>query len=431
MLNKIDERIKSIDELSLREKFKNIIAFHKVSAKTGAGIADLIESIKSNITKLPHIGDKLPEIWLDIRKELEKLNKDYINYEEYENICQKHKQDKQKAKSLSEYYHDLGVFLNFQDNHILKEVVFLNPEWATNAVYKVLDTKEIQSNNGKFDIEQLKNIWKDYPETQHKNFLELMKKFELCFQIQDKNTYIIPELLSPHKPNFDWDYENNLIFEYNYEFMPAGILSRFTVRKNHLLKDDIYWKYGLIMEWENTKALVISEPLNRKIKINIKGNDKKTFLGIIREDIEYIHKTFNNLVVKEMIPCNCGECKNNNNPTFFEYNELKQYQNENEKYIKCSKIKLKNVDVNDLLTGIDNNTGLSSISKIKEFLIDKFSDESDFDDLCRELGIKSSIYTGNFKIKITNLIQDMESNDPDYIQKLKNTIKKLKPKFDI
>ena len=34
-------------------------------------------------------------------------------------------------------------------------------------------------------------------------------------------------------------------------------------------------------------------------------------------------------------------------------------------------------------------------------------------------------------IKITNLIQDMESNDPDYIQKLKNTIKKLKPKFDI
>ena len=227
VLNKTDERIKTIDEKSIQEKFPNIIGFFRVSAKTGSGIDELSQIIRNNIENLPHVGNKLPKTWIDIRKELEDLNKNYINYIEYEDICKEYDLNEEKSMFLSRYYHDLGVFLNFSDNPILKEIIFLKPEWATDAVYKVLDTKEILLKKGKFNLTDIELIWKGYPKTQHKNLLELMKKFELCFKIPEIEEYIIPELLSQERTDFNWEYEDNLQFEYQYDFMPAGIMPRF------------------------------------------------------------------------------------------------------------------------------------------------------------------------------------------------------------
>ncbi|MCK4819733.1 GTP-binding protein, partial [bacterium] len=241
VLNKIDERIKAIDEQSLQSKFSNIKLFEKVSALKGTGIEVLVENIKKQVDQLPHIGDVLPTAWVDIRKRLEGLNKNYISFDEYKEICSEFKLDKERAEFLSQYYHDLGVFLHFLDNPILREIIFLKPDWATNALYKVVDTKEIQKSFGKFKFEQLKGIWRDYPEDKFAHLLELMKKFELCFEIPKTQTYIVPELLKPGKPEFEWDYADNLRFEYRYEFMPAGIITRFIARTNDICKEEIYW----------------------------------------------------------------------------------------------------------------------------------------------------------------------------------------------
>ncbi|CAN2041548.1 hypothetical protein GMMP15_530006 [Candidatus Magnetomoraceae bacterium gMMP-15] len=87
VLNKVDERIKMLDENSLQRSFKNIVTFHKVSATEKIGINGLIENIKNEITKLSHVGDKLPKVWANIKKELENLDKNHISYSEYKNIC--------------------------------------------------------------------------------------------------------------------------------------------------------------------------------------------------------------------------------------------------------------------------------------------------------------------------------------------------------
>jgi internalin A len=113
--------------------------------------------------------------------------------------------------------------------------VFLRPEWATNAVYRLVDTKEIVKACGRFDFCQLRGIWTDYPEDKHLYLIALMRKFELCFQIEDGTAYIIPELLTPSAPDFGWDYQGNLGFEYRYEFMPSGIMTRFIVINHHLI----------------------------------------------------------------------------------------------------------------------------------------------------------------------------------------------------
>jgi len=158
----------------------------------------------------------------------------------------------------------------------------------------------------------------------------------------------VPELLRPEKPAFVWNYQNNLRFEYQYEFMPAGVITRFIVRTRDLNKEGIYWQYGVVLERENTEALVISEPLNRKIRIWVRGADRKELLAIIRREIDHIHGTLNDPNIKEMLPCICGTCKQNSQPNFYEFDILKGRLKNNVREIYCDTGQ-QNVSIDELL----------------------------------------------------------------------------------
>ncbi|MBN2442364.1 MAG: leucine-rich repeat domain-containing protein, partial [Spirochaetales bacterium] len=317
VLNKIDERIKNIDEQSLKEKYPNIICFERVSAWTGDGIQELTRKIKTVLTKLRHIGDTLPKAWVTMKRFFEEVRKthNFMNYREYLYLClKKLNLDTEQAGFIGNYLHDLGFFLHFRDNAILKDIVFLKPEWATNAVYRILDTKEVLLNKGIFYFKDLEIYWPEYPPEKYIHLVELMKKFELCFKIPGKEAYIVPELLPIKRPAIKWKYEKCLCCEYHYEFMPSGIITRFIVRTQDLNKKRIYWKNGAILVYANTLAMIVSEAINKKIILWIQGDEKKELLAIIRREIGHIHATLNNPKVKIMVPCICPDCYQQKEP---------------------------------------------------------------------------------------------------------------------
>ncbi len=237
--NKIDERVKNIDEAQIKNQFNNIVGFHKVSALNNTNIESLIQEIHEALLSLDHVGDTLPKVWVDIRTELEGRNEEFISLNEYFSICKKYKLNEKQALFLSQYYHDIGVFLHFQDNSILKNIVFLKPEWATNAVYKLIDTKHVISNYGRFSFDDLSVFWHDYPYEYHIHLVELMKRFELCFSITDTKEYIIPELLNNTSIEYKLPFVDILSVKYHYKFMPNGIITRLIVRLNDLIKGDL------------------------------------------------------------------------------------------------------------------------------------------------------------------------------------------------
>lgn len=335
VLNKIDERIANIDEKSLKAKFKNIVAFHQVSAVTGQNIKQLTSKIGTEIDSLPLIGDKLPKVWLEIRTKLESLESNYISAEEYLTICNQHGLSNKRALFLSQYFHDLGVFLHFQDDNLLRNLVFLKPEWATNAVYKILDSKDVITRDGEFDSDLLDSILDDFERDKRSYIVTLMKKFELCFEVE-KNIFLIPELLKPEKLEFDWNYNDNLRFEYHYDFMPAGIMARFIVRARNLVYDRMFWKNGVLIQRENTRALVTTDQYSRKLFIWIYGNNSSFLLEIIRKELNDIHQSLNYPDVPEKIPCNCPQCVNSKTPHLFNYSFVKRIAIENTfKTIPC------------------------------------------------------------------------------------------------
>lgn len=353
--NKADERTKMLDEHFIQENFPNVIAFHQVSAMNGTGMKELRTRIATEIASLDHVGNVLPKVWVEIRDHLENLAQNCIEYREYKEICALYYLDDDKAKFLSQYYHDVGVFLHFQDNPILKDILFLKPEWATNAVYRIIDEEVVIKSFGRFDFDQLKTIWSEYPEENHLHLVELMKKFELCFEVPNTQEYIIPELLKPSSPSFYWSYDKNLRFEYHYEFMPSGILTRLIVISHHLIHEGVYWKNGVVFERENTKALVTSDPFNRKLQLWIDGIHRKELLSILREKIDYIHTTLNHPATKQMVRCICTECINHDTPFFYSYATVKNFVGKDKKTIQCS-VSAENVSIELLLGGIEGRT---------------------------------------------------------------------------
>lgn len=347
VLNKIDERVKEIDEKSLKEKFTNIAAFKKVSAKDGTNLNDLISEIKKEVVTLPHIGDKLPKVWSEIREELENLEDDYILYEQYIEICHRFGLNKNESKILSQYYHDLGVFLHFTDSQVLRSIVFLKPEWATNCVYKILDLHQVVTNYGEFDSDLLDKELLDYSATQIAYIIELMKKFELCFELSN-GKYIVPELLRPSSPIVDWDMKGSISLIYQYDFMPAGILPRLIVRLKDLIYDQNYWKSGVYIFKDDALGVVISNPFSRYIKIEVSGNSNAILLGIIKRELDYINSTLNYPHHEIKIQCNCQICYNSDEPFMFNYEYLERAKKAKVDTVQCN-LSIENINLEKLI----------------------------------------------------------------------------------
>ncbi|MDW9379959.1 COR domain-containing protein [Chryseobacterium sp. JV558] len=374
ILSKIDERKKSLPESIYKERFDNILEFVDVSCAPGyEGTIDKLKiSINNAIKLLPQTKLKLSNRWIEVRNELEYLSqhKDFISYDDYLQICDKHKLDKKRADFLSQYLNDLGAIIHHQHDLLLKETVFINTDWCVDGMYQILDSVEISDNYGKFTQSDLEIIWSEKRFSNKKaELLKLMHQYHLCFELKDNSGFISPDLLPSDKPdNFIWDYTSNLQFEYSYDFMPAGLLGRFIVKSHSFIKDALYWKHGVVLNYENTDALVEEDYIKGKIKISLNGKNKKGLLSAIRMYVEEVHLDFDKagkLLYKQMVPCNCIDCQKSMTPHFFNFEVLRKFEEKGKINVLCDK-SAEDVIIKSLIDDIELNSFLEKIKTNKD-----------------------------------------------------------------
>ena len=362
--NEKQNRQRQINNRALRGEFTNLKEIIATDLSTNQGLEDIIRQIKHHIRSLPHIGETLPKNWVKVRQALENDDRDYMSLQEYLDICEANGFTEPEYKlQLSGYLHDLGICLHFRDkvDSLLYKIIILNPEWATEGVYRLLDNPKVINNQGCFNNEDLKNIWsEDKYALMRGELLELMKNFQLCYEITErKGTFIAPQLLSHNQPEYDWDQSQNLILRYKYpDFMPKGIISRFIVRIHQYIEEQKYvWKSGVILNKDKTKAEVIEDYNKREIKIRIAGRSKRELLNIVSYELDKIHQSYNRLNYQKLIPCNCEDCQDNQSPYSFSYETLLNCLEARQQEIQCLK-SFQNVNI---LSLIDNVLDLESL----------------------------------------------------------------------
>lgn len=366
--NEVDGSDTRLDLRGLQQHFSNILYVRDadLSITTDGRLEKLIRDIKIEIQRLGHIGSPLPKQWASVRKELEKRAKQapYIYDVEFSQICRRNKiTEKEAMRRLGSFLHDLGVFLHFQDDPVLKRIVILQNSWATKGVYKILDNKAIRDvQKGHFSYLDAQAIWEGTPfEDMHDELLQLMAKFELCYKVENGKKsvqYVSPQLLPVEKPDYQWDIHQNLVIYYDYAFMPKGLLSRLVVRLHDYIKDvDKYaWRAGCVFVYEDTEGQVLETYGDKKLEIRIKGSHCAGLATIIMKEIDELNGSFERIHVDKLIQCTCEECKTSKAPYFFNYETLKRRKARGKKrYIECLKSE-EDVPVNQLLDGIFEHT---------------------------------------------------------------------------
>ncbi|MBD0325216.1 MAG: GTP-binding protein [Pyrinomonadaceae bacterium] len=305
--NKTDQHPLDIDRTGLRKKYPNIVDIIETSAASGKGIKDLCATISAQVNTLPHVRDLLPEKWFIVKTQLETLGRDknYINQDEYLSLCVENDvTDDPSQHTLIGFLHDLGVILHFQDDPRLEALGILNPQWVTNGVYKILNAHQLFQNKGVLTLPMLNDILNlpAYPRDKRLFIVDMMRRFELCYDIEPNEKFLVPDLLPKDEP-FTGEWTNSLAFQYHYTVLPTSIISRFIVRMNPLIHKTV-WRSGVVLKSGGNTALVKADTEERKIYIWVGGDEptRRDFLSAIRTQFDAIHKTIAKIETREKVP---------------------------------------------------------------------------------------------------------------------------------
>jgi len=310
VLNKMDEHPSyDVNRLFLTDKYKSIKGFSPLSCLDNTGIEAFSNALRRVLLQSEILKMNWPKSWFDVKAYLEKMKDDFISYDEYRSICTKLGiQEVDSQETLLELLNDLGVVLHFKDLDLLDTHV-LEPKWVTEAVYRIINSKELAESKGMLYLNSLSHILKpnsaadrSYPQDRFPYIINLMKKFELCYEI-DSLSVLVPQLLDIQKPAIDFDYDASLKFFIEYDFLPKSVMPRFIVNMRNDIKGELRWRTGVVLEDPVFKcaAVVEADERDKRIYVNVLGQRKRDYFAVIRHALFSINSSFEKIQAIEKV----------------------------------------------------------------------------------------------------------------------------------
>lgn len=296
-----------------------------VSAMTYKGMDELIRHIHDVAVKQPYAQGPPPEHWLlleqrflDHRRRLQSDNVvPMLSWEDasgVSKISQFPSNDKgAELTKAVDYMHETGTIFRHvytdDETGLSKRTIILDPQWAARVFSTVITTKHGYLRTGVLEEQKLYDqLWREYPKATHNVLMELFQQFDLCYRIlddkgQQTGEVMIPATLPTTKPS---DVQSLLPgketsvyqFErrYAFEFMPAGLFSRYLVRVMNEADPLRYWRYGCLVQEKGTQtfALIEFKPQSNLLSIVVRsGSDASQLFCKLTELFEFIlHHSF-------------------------------------------------------------------------------------------------------------------------------------------
>jgi internalin A len=128
----------------------------------------------------------------------------------------------------------------------------------------------------------------EYPRGKRLFIVDMMKKFELCYDIEPDKTFLVPDLLPKDEPHLT--FNGIPAFEFAYPVLPSSVITRFIVRMNQKIDDDLVWRTGVMLKIGENKALVKADIEDKKITIAIDGleHTRRDALSAIRFQLDFL-----------------------------------------------------------------------------------------------------------------------------------------------
>ncbi len=328
-LNKIDEHAHDIERSFLRERYPAIRGFFPISCAKGTGLEELKQALEDTLGTLEMATTRWPETWFRVKKNLEEdKRRPYLSQTEFKEVCRQCGEDDPAShKVLVRFLNDLGVAIHF-DEFRLKHTFVLEPKWATAAVYRVINSETLAQDKGVLTTKAFAALLAQrgkgkhdgfrYPESVHAYILDLMRKFELCYELSDERI-LVPDLLPVSEPEqLSFDLKGALKFRVSYDFLPRTVMPRLIVRQHREIEGDLRWRNGVALRKRKlrSRALLRADYENRAILGWISGGAVHQYLVTLLDAIDDINRGFQENKIEEEVACVCDACRSDAEPEF-------------------------------------------------------------------------------------------------------------------
>lgn len=389
VLNKIDENPSfDVNRKTLREKYPQIREFYKLSCKIKDGIDDFREALRREIENADTRRTPFPAHWLAVKEHFANMKADYIESEEFRRECEKVGVAREFSQDvLLKFLHDLGLVINFRN---LKnfDTQILNPLWLTNGVYRIINSGRVAETGGLLHEDEFDAVINDpryraenttdkpfhYPKNKLQYIVRVMQEFELCFQL-DTRTFVVPQLLPVQEPDVPMEGAVLRFVIHFPDFLPDSLFPRLMVKLHTYIEDKealgetlsdrvtasqpvtkpahsshtkLAWRTGMVLHKPNifkASARVRWDKEDRKILVDVCGEERRRFLSFIRETVKEIVETFSRLSYSELVPI-----PDSTDTEEYEYLVEAEKAGEKEVFVKSLK---KRVSIADLLDGVE------------------------------------------------------------------------------
>jgi internalin A len=304
-----------VDRQYLADKYGvKLEHFFRTDCETKKDIAPLREAILEEVARMLATEERFPKNRWEVKARLERMKEekeDYLSEERYAEICDEHGvKDPEEQGKLLRRLADLGTVVSFPDDGNLSEFSVLNPEWATDGIYRVVTNEPLrEEKHGQLRCASLRDLLpRDrWPKPKHLQYIvELMKKFELCFPVgEGEDSLLVPELLPDKTPPLpDWDAAQCVVFHYQYTVLPHGVLPRFITRTHTLSHGRARWRTGVVLADDGAEALVKADYDANLVSVWVRGphaDARRALLKVVRHHFEHIHARIKELKPKELV----------------------------------------------------------------------------------------------------------------------------------
>jgi hypothetical protein len=214
--HRADGRLARLDEAALHSAHEGmIVGFHHVDSRTGEGIDELIEVIRTEAGALPGIGHPYPRSWSAARQAMKNVHMPpkagpgdarrrqegeeiptgspmpYLSYAEFEALVAQAGLDKKSAASFARNSNELGHLVYYGEDPALADMVVLRPDWLGRAISRVLEDRTTADAKGLARHEHLAHLWSTpgrpdgdvYPAHVHAMLLRLMERFDISYRV--------------------------------------------------------------------------------------------------------------------------------------------------------------------------------------------------------------------------------------------------------
>jgi hypothetical protein len=301
-------------EKKYRKQHKNIQGAFAVSTQTGKGMEELIRRLEDVAASVLVSYPKPTQTYVALEKSLNDskrvlaaLNKppviswaDFMQLAAKANVIRANVDAAQIASQMTrldkaaEYFHMLGSIFDYNPDgsagSVARRIVILDVQWIAKVFSTVCSTKNGFSRNGTITTTNLfTQIWRDYPAEVHPTLLSLFESFEIIYRTPGQDdTLLIPSMLPENTPGdvkqlfHAVSPSSQYLRQYELEFIPNGLFSRFMVRLMRYGNIQRVWRRGLMISSNTVDAMALVEmkPSANVISVQMRGADESAELFV-------------------------------------------------------------------------------------------------------------------------------------------------------